>query len=80
MREAERGGQWRRIRSGAVQVIVGARSAVFAPMQNVGLIIVDEEHEGSYQSETVPFSWMKSVTNGVEATPVRRFVVSTPSR
>ena len=50
----ERFDEWRRIRLGKARVAVGARSAVFAPMQNVGLIIVDEEHEGSYQSETVP--------------------------
>lgn len=50
----ERFDEWRRIRLGKARVAVGARSAVFAPMQNVGLIIVDEEHEGSYQSESVP--------------------------
>ncbi len=50
----ERFDEWRRIRLGKARVAVGARSAVFAPMQNVGLIIVDEEHEGSYQSETSP--------------------------
>ena len=50
----ERFDEWRRIRLGKARVAVGARSAVFAPMQNVGLIIVDEEHEGSYQSETTP--------------------------
>ncbi len=50
----ERFDEWRRLRLGKARVAVGARSAVFAPMQNVGLIIVDEEHEGSYQSETVP--------------------------
>ncbi|MCE5189067.1 MAG: primosomal protein N' [Eubacteriales bacterium] len=50
----ERFDEWRRIRLGKARVAVGARSAVFAPMQNVGLIIVDEEHEGSYQSETNP--------------------------
>ncbi|MEA5049062.1 MAG: primosomal protein N' [Eubacteriales bacterium] len=50
----ERFDEWRRIRLGKARVAVGARSAIFAPMQNVGLIIVDEEHEGSYQSETSP--------------------------
>ena len=50
----ERFDEWRRIRLGKARVAVGARSAVFAPMQNVGLIIVDEEHEPSYQSETTP--------------------------
>jgi primosomal protein N' (replication factor Y) len=54
LREAERGNQWRRIRSGQVQVIVGARSAVFAPATNLGLIVIDEEHEGSFKQESTP--------------------------
>lgn len=50
----ERFDEWRRIRLGKARVAVGARSAVFAPMENVGLIIVDEEHEPSYFSEVTP--------------------------
>ncbi|MCE5235815.1 MAG: primosomal protein N', partial [Eubacteriales bacterium] len=50
----ERYDEWRRIRLGKVDVVVGARSAVFAPLENIKLIVVDEEHEPSYQSETVP--------------------------
>ncbi|HEX2946556.1 MAG TPA: primosomal protein N' [Clostridia bacterium] len=50
----ERYDQWRLIRNGEVQVVVGARSAVFAPFENLGLIIIDEEHENSYKSETTP--------------------------
>ena len=50
----ERFDEWRRIRLGKASVAVGARSAVFAPMENVGLIIVDEEHEPSYFSEVTP--------------------------
>ena len=50
----ERFDEWRRIRLGAARVAVGARSAVFAPFDNLGLIVVDEEHEGSYQSESAP--------------------------
>ena len=46
--DGERHDQWQRIRSGDVQVVVGTRSAVFAPLANPGLIIVDEEHDGSY--------------------------------
>ncbi len=50
----ERYDQWRLIKSGAVSVVVGARSAVFAPLENIGIIIIDEEHENSYKSETTP--------------------------
>jgi primosomal protein N' (replication factor Y) len=51
---AERGGHWRRIASGQVQVVVGARSAVFAPTRKLGLIVIDEEHEGSFKQESTP--------------------------
>jgi primosomal protein N' (replication factor Y) len=51
---AERGGHWRRIAGGKVQVVVGARSAVFAPARNLGLIVIDEEHEGSFKQESTP--------------------------
>ncbi len=50
----ERYDQWRKIKNGQVKVAVGARSAVFAPFDNVGLIVVDEEHETSYRSEVSP--------------------------
>ena len=50
----ERYDQWKRIRRGDVRVVLGTRSAVFAPFDNLGLIVVDEEHEGSYQSESAP--------------------------
>lgn len=50
----ERYDQWRLIRNGEVQVVVGARSAVFAPFEKLGLIIIDEEHENTYKSETTP--------------------------
>ena len=51
---AERYDQWKRIRSGEAGVIVGTRSAVFAPSENLGLIILDEEQEHSYKSENSP--------------------------
>lgn len=50
----ERFDQWKLISEDKVDVVVGARSAVFAPMSNLGLIIIDEEHEGSYKSESMP--------------------------
>lgn len=54
LRPAERGGHWRRIAAGQVQVIVGARSAVFAPARRLGLIVIDEEHESSFKQESTP--------------------------
>ena len=51
---SERYDQWKRIRSGEANVIVGTRSAVFAPSENLGIIIVDEEQEHSYKSENTP--------------------------
>lgn len=50
----ERTEQWRRIRSGEASVVVGTRSGVFAPIQNIGLIIVDEEHDQSYKQQEAP--------------------------
>jgi primosomal protein N' (replication factor Y) (superfamily II helicase) len=52
--EGERYDQWQRIRRGDVDVVVGTRSAVYAPLANVGLIVVDEEHDGSYKQDGVP--------------------------
>ena len=52
--DLERSREWRRVRNGEARVVVGTRSAVFAPLQNVGLIIVDEEQEGSYKQEETP--------------------------
>ncbi|MBC7224546.1 MAG: DEAD/DEAH box helicase, partial [Anaerolineae bacterium] len=50
----ERYDQWRRVRSGEVDVVVGPRSALFAPFQRLGLIVVDEEHEGAYKEARPP--------------------------
>lgn len=50
----ERYDEWRRIRLGYVKVVVGARSALFAPTENLRAVIIDEEHEPSYQSEITP--------------------------
>ena len=50
----ERFDEWWRLRTGEAKIAVGARSAVFAPLENLGLIVIDDEHDGSYQSESAP--------------------------
>jgi primosomal protein N' (replication factor Y) len=52
--QGERYDQWRKIRQGEVDVVIGARSAVFAPFKDIGVIIIDEEHELTYKSENTP--------------------------
>ena len=52
--DGERYDEWHRIRAGEARVVVGPRSAVWAPVANLGLIVVDEEHEGSYKQDEMP--------------------------
>jgi primosomal protein N' (replication factor Y) (superfamily II helicase) len=54
LRDVERAREWWRVRNGEARVVVGTRSAVFAPLENLGLIIVDEEQEGSFKQEETP--------------------------
>ena len=50
----ERYDEWNRIKEGKAKIVIGARSAIFAPLNNIGIIIIDEEHDSSYKSESVP--------------------------
>lgn len=51
----ERYDEWRRIRSGKARIVIGTRSAIFAPIANIGLIVIDEEHDSSYRQNESPF-------------------------
>lgn len=57
----ERFDQWKRIKSGEADIVIGARSAVFAPLDNIGIIIIDEEHSDTYKSEMSPRYYAKEI-------------------
>jgi primosomal protein N' (replication factor Y) len=52
--DGEKYDEWRKIERGEVSIVIGARSAIFAPLNNIGVIIIDEEHEGTYKQENSP--------------------------
>src|SRR5437868_178002 len=53
--KGERFDEWSRVRNGAARIVIGTRSAVFAPIGNLGLVIVDEEHESTYRQQDSPY-------------------------
>ena len=55
LQKGERFDEWTRVRNGVARVVIGTRSAVFAPVKNLGLIVVDEEHESSYRQQESPY-------------------------
>ena len=73
--------EWRRIREGRARVVVGTRSAVFAPVENVGLFILDEEQEHTYKSENTPRYHAREVAlyRGLRAGALVVFGSATPS-
>ena len=73
--------EWTRIRSGKARLVLGARSAIFAPVSNLGLIVVDEEHEGSYKSGSTPRYHARQVAMRRRSTEKARLVLgsATPS-
>ena len=81
LRPGERFDEWRRIRSGAARLVVGTRSAVFAPLQKPGLIILDEEQEHSYKSESSPRYHAREIAlwRGVHEDALVLFGSATPS-
>lgn len=61
----ERHDEWQRIKQNKAQIVIGARSAIFAPVENLGIIIIDEEHDSSYKSETTPKYDAKEIANKI---------------
>lgn len=68
--EGERHDEWHKIHDGTARIVIGARSSIFAPLENLGVIIVDEEHEGSYKQDeapaTTPATWLFFVRHAKE--------------
>lgn len=61
----ERYDEWNKIKENKAKIIIGARSAIFAPTENIGIIIIDEEHDSSYKSEAIPKYSAKEIANRI---------------
>jgi len=61
----ERHDEWEKIKEGKAKIVIGARSAIFAPLDNLGIIIIDEEHDSSYKSEASPRYDAKEIANKI---------------
>lgn len=81
LRVGERYDEWKRVQSGAARLVIGTRSAVFAPAQNLGLILLDEEQEHTYKSENTPRYHAREVAiyRGVQAGALVVLGSATPS-
>ena len=81
LRVGERYDEWRRIARGEARVVVGTRSAVFAPLQSPGLLILDEEQEHTYKSENAPRYHAREIAlyRGAKAGALVLFGSATPS-
>ena len=64
----ERFDEWNRIANGEAKIVIGARSAIFAPTKNLGLVIIDEEHDSSYKSEMTPKYDAKTIAKYIAET------------
>lgn len=72
MTPAERFNQFHRIKNGEIKLVIGARSALFCPLKNIGLIVIDEEHENSYKQDNNPryhtrtcAEWLSTTNNAL---------------
>ena len=65
----ERHDEWERIKEEKAKIVIGARSAIFAPVKNLGIILVDEEHDASYKSESTPNYQAKEIAEKITGVP-----------
>ncbi len=76
--DGERFEQWKKAKDNKIDIMVGARSAIFTPFENLGIIIIDEEHESTYKSESTPKYDIKEVANKIDIMVGARSAIFTP--